>query len=88
MAKTKQKKIYILEQFAEDIELYLAEKECEVTLQDEESVNIYLDLPNTENYNYFINKIEKIFSKTKWDVEDWEIDGDMEGHIEILYIGE
>ena len=76
-----------LEQFVDDVEVYLGREECEV-IQDDEIVNIWLDLPNTENYNYFINKIEKIFSRTKWDVEDWEIDGDMEGHIELAYIGE
>jgi len=89
MPKTEQEEKYtMLEQFAEDIETYLAEKECEVEVQDDEIVSIYLELPNTENYNYFINKIEKIFSKMKWDVEDWEIDGDYEGHIELVYIGE
>ena len=88
MAKTKQEEKYtMLEQFVDDVEVYLGREECEV-MQDGEIVNIWLDLPDTENYNYFINKIEKMFSKIKWDVEDWEIDGDYEGHIELAYIGE
>jgi len=82
-----EEKFVMLEELAEHIELYLAEKECDIVVS-EDTVNVYLDLPNTDNYNYFINKIEKIFSKIEYDVEDFEIDGDYEGHIIISYIGE
>jgi hypothetical protein len=77
-----------MEELAELMELYLAEKECEVDVVDDDRIEIYIDLPSTDNYNYFIAKIEKIFRKVPFDVEDYEIDGDYEGQIAIVYIGE
>ena len=56
--------------------------------QDDNEINIYLDLPSIENYDIHISRIEKFFRSTKYDVEDFEIDGDYEGYITIIYEGE
>jgi hypothetical protein len=83
-----EEKFKVLEQLSEDLYVHFGEEDCDIVVQNEESVNIYLNLPNTENYTTFLDKVERYFSKAKYDIEDWEIDGDYEGHIEILYIGD
>lgn len=87
MKQKERDKSTLIEQFTDDLETYLQDDECEV-IQEAGTVNVYLDLPNTENYNHFVSKVERVFSKTKYDTEDWEIDGDYEGCIEIMYVGE
>ena len=78
----------MLEKLSEDLGNELEEAECDIVVQEEESVNIYLDLPETENYNHFIELVERFFRNSRYDVEDFEISGDYEGHIEIIYEGE
>ena len=81
-------KYLMLEKVSEDLEVYFSESECDIVVSDEEVINIYLDLPNTENYNDFLQEVENFFKNSEYDVEDFELDGDYEGHIELVYIGE
>ena len=83
-----EEKYELLEKLAEEIDIYFSESECDVIVQDEESINIYLDLPNIQNYNDFITEVERFFAISKNDIEDFEIDGDYEGQIIIVYEGE
>jgi hypothetical protein len=61
--------------------------DLQVELDDYE-ISIYLDLPSTENYNNHINEVEKFFRYSNYDIEDFEIDGDYEGCITLIYEGE
>ena len=81
-------KYIMLEKVSEDLEIFFGESECDIVVSDEEVINIYLDLPNTENYNDFLQEVENFFKNSEYDVEDFEIEGDHEGHIELVYIGE
>ena len=56
--------------------------------QDDNEVNIYLDLPSTENYDAHIEEVESFFRNSEYDVEDFDIDGDYEGCITLSYEGE
>jgi len=79
-----------LDEFTEDLRDYMYDEgfiDAQIE-QDDEEVNVYLDLPNTENYDTHIEVIESFFAQSNYDVEDFEIDGDYEGHIYILYEGE
>ncbi len=78
-------KFIMLEKLAEDLENELEEAECDIVVQEEESINIYLDLPETENYNYFIEEVERFFRNSRYDVEDFSIYVYYEGNIEIMY---
>jgi len=78
-------KYLFVEKLSEDIDIFFSESECDVVVSDEEIVNIYLNLPNTENYNDFITEVETFFKSSKYHIEDFEIDGDYEGHIIITY---
>jgi len=78
------------EELAEDLRDYLYDEgfiDAQIE-QDDEVTNIYLDLPNTGNYDTHIEAVESFFAQSVFDVEDFEIDGDYEGHIEITYEGE
>jgi len=77
-----------MEDFELELSHYFGEDECEVTLDADGNVNIYLHLPNTENYNSFLLLVDDFFPESSYDIEDFEIDGDYEGNIEINYIGE
>ena len=78
----------MLDEITEDLRDYFYDKgdtDLQVEL-DDEIINVYLDLPDTRNYDSHIDAIERFFRRSKYDVEDFEISGDYEGHIEILYI--
>jgi len=77
----------VIEELAEEMYESIGEDECTIDVQDNIIV-VYLDLPNTENYVSFINIIERFLTKSKFDIEDFDIDGDYEGQIEIVYDGE
>jgi len=77
----------VIEELAEEMYENIGEDECTIDVQDNIIV-VYLDLPNTENYVSFINIIERFLTKSKFDIEDFDIDGDYEGQIEIVYDGE
>ena len=79
-----------MEDLGEDLRDYFYD-ENNVDLQvetDEDEINVYLDLPSTDNYDNHITEIERFFKFSDYDVEDYEIDGDYEGQITISYIGE
>jgi len=77
----------VIEELAEEMYETIGEDECTIDVQDN-VITIYLDLPNTENYISFINIIERFLTKSKFDIEDFDFDGDYEGQIEIIYDGE
>jgi len=77
----------LVEDLAEEIYESVGEDEC--TIKTEENIiTIYLDSADTENYISFVNAIEKFLVKSRYDIEDFEIDGDYEGQIDIVYEGE
>ena len=76
-----------VEDLAELIEHYMGDLEVEIYVEDE-VVSIALDLPSSDNYNYIVNEVEKVFRKSKENIEDWDIDGDYESIVEISYIGD
>ena len=79
-----------LEEFTETLRDYFYDNgnvDIQVEL-DEDTIYVYLDLPSVENYEKHMYYIERFFNKSLFDVEDFEIDGDYEGQIEIFYIGE
>lgn len=77
----------LVEDLAEELHENIGEYECTIDSEDN-VITIYLDLPDTYNYNTFISKIERFLVKSKYDIEDFDIDGDYEGQIEIVYEGE
>ena len=76
-----------LEEFIEDLRNYFYDNgDIDLQLElGEEEINIYLDLPSTENYDVHIDMIEEFFSYSEYDIEDFSIDGDYEGTI-IIYL--
>ena len=54
-----------IEEFTEDLrEYFQMENNVELQIeQDENIVNVYLDLPNTDNYDTHIDEIENFFRK-------------------------
>lgn len=79
-----------LETVVEELRDYFYDKnneDVQVKL-DENEINVYLDLPDTRNYDAHIDTIERFFSKSKYDVEDFDFDGDYEGTITLTYEGE
>jgi hypothetical protein len=79
-----------MEVFGEDLRDWFYDNgDTDVQVEvDEDEVNVYLDLPSTDNYDAHIIAIESFFRDSDFDVEDYEIDGDYEGQITISYIGE
>jgi hypothetical protein len=76
----------ILEDLTEELYENMGD-ECTIEL-DGDIITIYLNLPNTEYYTNFVSKLERFLVKSKYDIEDFEIDGDYEGQIELAYEGE
>ena len=79
-----------LAEFTDDLRDYFYD-EGDIDLQveqDDNEINIYLDLPSTENYDAHIDEIESFFRNGNYDVEDFEISGDYEGTITLTYEGE
>jgi len=77
----------MLEQFTEDLRDYFYD-ECNTDVQvelDDNEINVYLSLPSTSNYDAHIYAIERFFKRSEYDVEDFDIDGDYEGVITIVY---
>ena len=77
----------LVEDLAEELYESIGEDECTIETEDN-IITIYLDLPDTENYISFVNTIERFIVKSRYDIEDFEIDGDYEGQIDIVYEGE
>ena len=77
----------LVEDLVEELYESIGEDECTIETEDN-VITIYLDLPDTENYISFVNVIEKFLVKSRYDIEDFEIDGDYEGQIDIIYEGE
>jgi hypothetical protein len=77
----------IIEDLVEELYEKIGDEECSIT-SDENVISIYLDLPDTENYTVFLDKVERFMVKSKYDIEDFEIDGDYEGQIDIVYEGD
>lgn len=76
-----------LETVADELYVYLEDKgfdDLEVHVRGN-VIEIYLDLPNTDNYNSTLAVVENFFDR--YYVEDFEIDGDYEGLITLEYIG-
>ena len=77
----------LVEDLAEELYESIGEDECTIETEDN-VITIYLDLPDTDNYISFVNVIERFLVKSRYDTEDFEIDGDYEGQIDIIYEGE
>jgi hypothetical protein len=77
-----------LEDIVEDVRDYFYENgntDLQVEIGESE-FSIFLDLPNTSNYEYHINELEKFFRVSDdHDIEDFDIDGDYEGIITAVY---
>jgi len=76
-----------LEELAEELYETIGEDYCTIEVE-QDTIIVFLDLPSTENYTSFVNTIERFLLKSKYHIEDFEIDGDYEGQIEIIYEGE
>ena len=78
-----------LSKIAEDLRNYFYD-DHDVDLQvelDDNEINVYLDLPSTENYDNHIEAIENYFRDSDNDIDDFDIDGDYEGTITLTYVG-
>jgi len=75
----------VLKDYFYDNEIYEQEVEYD---EDTQEVNIYLNLPNEDNYNEYLREIELFYRQSKFHIDDFDIDGDYEGQITIIYEGE
>ena len=81
-----------LEELAEELRDYFYDNRIEEQQveydEDASEINIYLDLPDTDNYDDYVREIELFFRSSDSDIDDFDIDGDYEGVITLTYEGE
>lgn len=76
----------MIEDFTEDLKTYFIDDNDIKITQDKDKIYLLLDLPNTDNYESYMEELELFFDSSIYDVEHFDIDGDYEGEIEITVL--
>jgi len=72
-------------ELVENLRVFLKYKESGSLVNlDNENIEIVLDLPSEENYNFHIDLIEEFMEDEYITEEDYSIDGDYEGSILLI----